>query len=603
METCRWLDGRGMSYLNLRPFRGAFGERIFYLLKLLKMKKTTIYSTLLTMFFGLIYSFGFSQGIIVPGTNKLKTVNNVGATDPAGPKFGISVANPDANLDVEGLPDAVQTISNVRLRNLPTAMDSMVLVHDVNGYVRSRPFSSFLSNQNAWQLNGNNTTPGVEFIGTLGPDDMRFWTDGSQKMILTMNGDLNLGSNTALGSSNLVAGAGNNVDSPSGSNMVSGWSNNVQNSGAMVVGGQSNTTNNATKGVALGWANTIGNHNQYLIGAANSATQEYSGIFGVGLNVAARGAWYLGGNSGTTLTNNITNSLAIGWANQHTALFDQNGLALATPTLTNATARLDVFAPPFLGGAGNNIPSGVRFQQLPSDTGNIMVIRGDGYVFDSGIDIANVSAGIGDNLGNHCATQPLDMKCHPIENVAPHIMYCNGNGILMGGPELFTIGQFSVGGPLPPAPPVTPPFTNYMFGVNGDAFIDGQFFASSDRRYKKDINPINNAIDIVTQLKGVSYEYDIEGNPNKNFSAGTTYGFIAQELEEVIPDVTRKDGDGYYAVNYIAIIPILAQAITEQQAVITELQGQLDKLNTGQGVAGKSTSPETILVQSTPDQK
>ena len=136
-----------------------------------------------------------------------------------------------------------------------------------------------------------------------------------------------------------------------------------------------------------GWNNNIQNHNQYLIGAGNTATQEYSGTFGVSLNVQQRGAWYIGGNSGTALTNNTGNSLAIGWGNRHTGLFDRNGLTLGTATTPNttnanddATARLDVFAPGF-----DAFPSGVRFRQLPLGEGTLLVIDANGYVYDSGL--------------------------------------------------------------------------------------------------------------------------------------------------------------------------------------------------------------------------
>lgn len=180
----------------------------------------------------------------------------------------------------------------------------------------------------------------------------------------------------------------------------------------------------------------------------------------------------------------------------------------------------------------------------------------------------------GDDLGNHSANQPLQMNCFEIHDLADEY-FCNGNAIIQsGGPELFTFGEFSVGGPLIAS---FPPF-NFMFGVNGDAGIQGMLYVSSDKRYKKNIKPIKNAIETVTQLQGVSYEYDKKGNPDRNFTEGETYGFIAQELDEIIPNVTRQDANGYYLVNYDAIIPILTEAITEQQIIIDEKSDKIDAL-------------------------
>lgn len=94
----------------------------------------------------------------------------------------------------------------------------------------------------------------------------------------------------------------------------------------------------------------------------------------------------------------------------------------------------------------------------------------------------------------------------------------------------------------------------------------------SDERYKKDINSITNAIDKVSSLNAKTYRYRTEDFPNKAFNDGLQYGFIAQELKEVLPDVVFQKKDGFYAVDYTMIIPVLAQAIKEQQGQIEELK-------------------------------
>jgi Chaperone of endosialidase len=119
----------------------------------------------------------------------------------------------------------------------------------------------------------------------------------------------------------------------------------------------------------------------------------------------------------------------------------------------------------------------------------------------------------------------------------------------------------------------------------------------SDRRLKKDIVTINGALDLVKRLRGVNYVFDKEKYPDINLPDGMQWGFVAQELEEVMPNVVResvipgggnkkatpgtKDETNFYkfkTVSYSTVIPVLVEAIKEQQKQIEELQKQLDLL-------------------------
>jgi trimeric autotransporter adhesin len=97
------------------------------------------------------------------------------------------------------------------------------------------------------------------------------------------------------------------------------------------------------------------------------------------------------------------------------------------------------------------------------------------------------------------------------------------------------------------------------------------YYATSDSRYKKNIKPLGNVVKIIKLLNGVSYEWNKEDFPFKDFSAVPQIGFIAQEVEKVIPQAVIKDKDGYYAMNYSTIIPVLTEGIKEQQ---TQLESQ-----------------------------
>ncbi len=123
----------------------------------------------------------------------------------------------------------------------------------------------------------------------------------------------------------------------------------------------------------------------------------------------------------------------------------------------------------------------------------------------------------------------------------------------------------------------------YKMTVFGNALATGGSWVSSDERFKTDIRTIESGLDIVQQLRGVTYSYHRETFPERNFAEGMSYGFIAQELQEVLPEAVMADEDGYLGVNYDAVIPVLVNAIQDQQAQIDALQNQLEALTKASG--------------------
>ena len=118
---------------------------------------------------------------------------------------------------------------------------------------------------------------------------------------------------------------------------------------------------------------------------------------------------------------------------------------------------------------------------------------------------------------------------------------------------------------------------------NGNTTFSGTVTATvvaptSDARLKRNIVPLKNSIEAIMQLKPVSYE-------KKNSLTSTDYnikenGFIAQELQKVMPSlvVMGTDKDKLLSVNYTAIIPVLTQAIQEQQRAIKQQQANIKSL-------------------------
>ena len=104
---------------------------------------------------------------------------------------------------------------------------------------------------------------------------------------------------------------------------------------------------------------------------------------------------------------------------------------------------------------------------------------------------------------------------------------------------------------------------------------------TSDRRFKNHIKPLQfSPLETITKLKGVQYEWRTEEFPERNFDNHTHYGFIAQEVEEVLPGIVGTDDteDQYKALRYMGFTPILVEAVKEQQMEIDKLKSQVDLL-------------------------
>ena len=101
---------------------------------------------------------------------------------------------------------------------------------------------------------------------------------------------------------------------------------------------------------------------------------------------------------------------------------------------------------------------------------------------------------------------------------------------------------------------------DYKLTVNGEGSANN-WINSSDRRWKKDIKTLNNSLDKIAALRGVSYLWRVDDFPNKNFSDGTQLGVIAQEIETVFPELVHTDKKGYKSVQYSNIVAPLIEAI------------------------------------------
>jgi|GEM_PF-1303896 len=377
------------------------------------------------------------------------------------------------------------------------------------------------------------------------------------------------------------------------------------------------TTASGSSSTALG-ANSVASGIGSLAAGGSVATATYSAAFG---NSSATGQYSAAFGKSTYAQSYA--SFVIG----------QNNIVSGT---TGSWVSTD---PLFVIGNGTSSPNNA-VTVLKNGNVNLSTLAGTGtrmVVSDASGNISTQAISVGDNLGNHTATMDIKLSGNKLTNngtggilidnsgnvginatagassstlnvgglsylqgavgigVAPNTfipLYVNGNSELagfagIGGAydgtltyKLLVTGNSKFSGNAT----ITGAVTSTDLNVSGTSTLNGYvldgmgYWTSSDVRYKKNIETIKSPLQKIMKIRGVRYDFNIEKFPN--FQERKTIGFIAQELKEVIPEAVMLKSDGYYAVNYQEIIPVLVEAIKEQQSTIDSLKKATRDQNT-----------------------
>jgi hypothetical protein len=112
-------------------------------------------------------------------------------------------------------------------------------------------------------------------------------------------------------------------------------------------------------------------------------------------------------------------------------------------------------------------------------------------------------------------------------------------------------------------------------GVSGEIQATGDItaFYSSDIRLKENIIPIPNALEKVNQISGNTYDWK-DGYDEFHSHKGNDVGVIAQEIEQILPQIVTNRDNGYKAVQYEKMIPLLIEAIKELSAKVDRLENK-----------------------------
>ncbi|WP_046755050.1 tail fiber domain-containing protein [Kordia jejudonensis] len=146
----------------------------------------------------------------------------------------------------------------------------------------------------------------------------------------------------------------------------------------------------------------------------------------------------------------------------------------------------------------------------------------------------------------------------------------------------------------------SPTTTNRFAGYfNGNVTVTGTFTAS-DRKLKENIQNEENVLDKLAQLDAVTYTF--KENDHLNLPSEVQHGFIAQNIEEVFPELVTtinrpiigKDEKEagtfeYKAVNYVGLISILTSSLNEMNEKVASLENELEALKNGNAIEKKGT--------------
>jgi hypothetical protein len=119
-------------------------------------------------------------------------------------------------------------------------------------------------------------------------------------------------------------------------------------------------------------------------------------------------------------------------------------------------------------------------------------------------------------------------------------------------------------------------FDNDFLEINGDLYVTGNTYMDSDENLKEDIKPIESSLNKILALKGISYEWKEGRLDSRQTSDRKHYGVIAQQVEEVLPEIVNMGQDHKKRVAYMELIPVLIEAIKEQQIII-DVQSDVNK--------------------------
>tara|TARA_B100001939_G_C16845832_1_gene575155 strand:+ start:469 stop:987 length:519 start_codon:yes stop_codon:yes gene_type:complete len=116
---------------------------------------------------------------------------------------------------------------------------------------------------------------------------------------------------------------------------------------------------------------------------------------------------------------------------------------------------------------------------------------------------------------------------------------------------------------------------SFYIGCSNGIWCDGDIvaYSTSDITLKDNIEKIENCVEKISSIDAVEFNW----NENQEIYSGEDIGLIAQQVQEIAPEIVSERKDGYLAVKYEKLVPILVEAIKEQQVEIEQIQQTINE--------------------------
>ncbi len=427
----------------------------------------------------------------------------------------------------------------------------------------------------------NNNTKEYRINNVAAGGAISFMLGGTSRFRVAPNGNIGMGT-TSPAAPLHVTGAirtdtqydlgANRVLSNAGTeNLFVGVSTGTANIGAQntFVGNQAGAANtsgafNTFLGEDAGLANTIGNSNTFVgedAGLVNNtgANNTFIGENAGDANTAGNAGTFVGQSAGGANTTGLDNTFLGQAAGVASTTGNANTFVGRNAGLANTTAANSTL----VGSSAGMNSTGTSNTFVGQSAGDANTIGSQNTVVGTGADVASGS------LTNATAIGAFASVSQSNSLVLGSITGVNGAtadtavGIGTAAPQdrLHVTGDIRIGA-----------------GTTGcvkdaDATVIAGTCAS-DLRFKTDVRPFGAMLEKVAGLRPVTFAWRAAEFPERGFGTRESYGLIAQEVEQVLPNLVVTDAQGYRAVNY-SRLPLLAiQAVKELKAENDVLRAQ-----------------------------
>ena len=260
--------------------------------------------------------------------------------------------------------------------------------------------------------------------------------------------------------------------------------------------------------------------------------------------------------SSSTQISNFNKFLEINGDNVVSSSLQINSLFTGTAVSTSLDSRIDALEA--IDHSHSNKANLDTINQNLSTTDNVTF--GDGN-FGGNVEISGNLTVVGSSTELQVSELRVEDKLITLASGSTTSLQADGGGIeIAGANNSFTWDH-----------------SNSRFVISTDTRVSGDIsatgdiiaFASSDKRLKNNIIPIENPLDKISKISGNSFEWNEE---KQNIYKGKDYGVIAQEIEEILPELVQTREDGYKAVKYDKIVSLLIEGIKELNKEVTDLK-------------------------------